>query len=355
MQVILFKIDTYLPLEVWKKCPFVYTGPNFAPFQVGLLPGVLQYQGNVIQRFYPLTVYWEESNTQSLNHLFAFCFLYPSDDQKLGFYVTPICWLRDTNKTKALDFFMTQIGDLARELKACSITMEINSDVTRTVAFPTSLSPFSYDLEKRAAINLDEPRLTTHGFQIIRSIHCYEQNLTLKKTRPAPPSNYIFREIPASQHQTLAPSITQFQHRAYTFTSLNSESSTHSEHLDEIKLLALKKQGWFKQPELSGYMQWTPNLFEPSREYHLPVPLIFRYATQNYPYNLGKVIDWGFNAISYPVISTLLDHVGTSMQKRGITHLQIGGVLDKSELQAFLISEDFLKIHTIQLVHKQVN
>jgi hypothetical protein len=315
---------------------------------------VLQHQGNIIQRFYPLTVYCEKSNTQSLNHLFAFCFLYLSDDQELGFYVTPICWLRETNKTKALDFFLTQIGDLARELEASSITIEINSDVTATVAFPTSLSPFSYDLEQRTAITIDEPRVKTHGFQIIRSIHCYEQNLTLKKTRPAPPSNYTFREAQASQNQTRAPSSTQFQHRAYTFTSLDSESTMHSEHLDETRLLALKKQGWFKKPELTGYMQWTPNLFEPSRKYHVPVPLIFHYAYRDYPYTLGKIVDWGFNAISYPVISTLLTHVGTSMQKRGITHLQIGGVLDKSELQTFFLSENFPKIHTIHLLHKQV-
>ena len=355
MQVILFKIDTYLPLEVWKKCPFVYTGPNFAPFQVGLLPGVLQYQGTIIQRFYPLTVYWEEANTRILNHLFAFCFLYLSDNQELGFYVTPICWLRDTNKNEALDYFITQINDLARELKARSITLEVNNTVSTTIAFPTSLSPFSYDLKDPAAIEIDESYLQTHDFHIIQSIHCYEHPLPHTKTRPAPPRNYVFQKVQLSQNPTRKPSIAQFQHQAFTFTALNSESSTHSEHLDETRHLALKKQGWFKKRELTGYMQWTPNLFEPSREYHLPVPLIFHYAYHNYPYTRGKIVDWGFNAMSGPVISTLLDHVATSMQKRGITYLQLGGVLDNSALQAFLISENYTSIHTIHLLHKQVN
>ncbi len=355
MQIILFKIDTYLPLKVWKICPFIYTGPNFAPFQVGLLPGVVQYQGSVAQRFYPLTVYWEESKTRMTNHLFAFCFLCQSDTQQLSFYVAPICWLCDNKKEIVLDFFLTQIEELACELKASSITMEVNSDINARIAFPTSLSPFSYDLENHVALDIDEGQLQTYGFHPLRYIHCYERNLITKKTLPTPPRNYQFQEISGSQNQALTPAISQLPYHAFTLASVNSGLSMHSEHLDEIRILAFKKQGWFKKPELEGYLQWTPNLFEPSRTYHLPVPLIFQYAYHDYPYTLGKIVDWGFNTINSRLIATLLDHVAVSMQKRGILKLQIGGVLEGSELQSVLASENFTPIHTINLLQKQVN
>ena len=128
----------------------------------------------------------------------------------------------------------------------------------------------------------------------------------------------------------------------------------HSEHLNLIRILALKKQGWFKKPTLTGYLQWTPNLFEPAREYHIPVPLIFRYAFDEYPFRLGKILDWGFNAINPQVLSALIDHAALSMEKRGITHLQFGGVLDQSPLHAHLISENYTQVHTIHLLQKKV-
>jgi hypothetical protein len=355
VQVILFKIDTYLPLDVSNKCPFIYTGPNFAPFQVGLLPGVLQHRGITIQRFYPLTVYYEETSTRIYNQLFAFCFLYLSNDQELVFYITPICWLRDSDHDDALNFFLTQISDLAHELTANSIILEVNYDITPAVAFPTSLSPFSYDLQNPMALDIDEQRLLAHDFQIIRQIHGYEQTLIPEKLRPTPPRDYTFREVPASQNHEVTPMIAQLHHRAFALSSLNSESSMHSEHLNQFQILALKKQGWFKKPELTGYLQWTPNLFEPSREYHIPVPLIFQYAYDEYPFTRGKIHDWGFNAITPNVISPLLDHAATSMKKHRITHLQIGGVLEKSPLQSYLVSENFTQVHTIHLLQKNVN
>ena len=350
----MFKIDTYLPLAVSKKCPFIYTGPNFAPFQVGLLPGVLQHRGTAIQRFYPLTVYYEESSTRICSQLFAFCFLFVSNDQEVVFYVTPICWLRDDDRGEALDFFLTQITDLARDLTASSILMEVNCDITAPIAFPTSLSPFSYDLQDPAALDIDEHHLQSNNFQIIHQIHSFEQRLALGETRPIPPHNYVFRAVPASQDYEGAAAITQFQHRAFTFSALNSEASMHSEHLDQIRILALKKQGWFKKTEFTGYLQWTPNLFEPSREYQIPVPLIFRYAYDEYSFSRGKILDWGFNAITPQVMSTLLDHVAISMGKRGISYLQIGGVLEQSPLHDYLVSEKFTPIHTIHLLQKDV-
>ena len=350
----MFKIDTYLPLKVSKKCPFIYTGPNFAPFQVGLLPGVLQYRGTVIQRFYPLTVYNEASPTRLYNHLFAFCFLYVSNDQEVVFYVTPICWLRDDDRDEALDFFLTQITNLARDLTAHSIIMEVHYDITSTIAFPTSLSPFSYDLQDPTALDIDERRLQSYDFQIMHRIHGYEQRLVPGETRTILPRNYVFREVPASQEYEETAANTQFQHRAFTFSALNSEAAMHSEHLKQIRLLALKKQGWFKKPELTSYLQWTPNLFEPSREYQLSVPLIFHYAYDEYPFQRGKILDWGFTASTLQAMSALLDHAAISMEKQGITYLQIGGVLENSPLHAHLVSEKFTPVHTIHLLQKYV-
>jgi len=350
----LFKIDTYLPLEVSKKCPFIYTGPNFAPFQVGLLPGVLQHHGTAIQRFYPLTVYYEHSPKRISSQLFAFCFLYVSDAQEVVFYVTPICWLRDEDRGDALEFFLTQITDLARDLTASSIIMETNCDITAAIAFPTSLSPFSYDLQEPTALDIDQQRVQSYGFQLMHRIHSYEQCLAPSETRLIQPRDYVFREELASRDQEEASAITQFQHRAFALSVLNSEASIHSTHLEQIRILALKKQGWFKKPELASYLQWTPNLFEPAREYQLPVPLIFRYAYEKYPFRYGKILDWGFNASTPQVISALLDRAARSMAKRGITNLQIGGVLDKSPLHAHLVAEHFTSIHTIHLLQKDV-
>lgn len=350
----MFKIDTYLPLKVSKKCPFIYTGPNFAPFQVGLLPGVLQHQGTAIQRFYPLTVYYEESPTRIYSQLFAFCFLYVSRDHEVVFYVTPICWLRDDDNDEALDFFLTQITDLARNLTASSIIMEVHCNLTPAIAFPTSLSPFSYDLQDPTALKIDEQRLQPYGFQLVYQIHSYEQRLVPRDTNPFQPRDYVFREVSASPDPEEASAITQLQHRALALSAVTSEASMHSEHLEQTRIFMLKKQGWFKKPELTSYLQWTPNLFEPARDYHLPVPLIFRYAYDEYPFTRGKILDWGFNASAPQVMSTLLHCAAISMEKRGITHLQIGGVLEHSPLHTHLVAEHFTPIHTIHLLQKDV-
>lgn len=307
-----------------------------------------------MQRFYPLTVYYEESPTHICSQLFAFCFLYVSNDQEVVFYVTPICWLRDDDRAEALDFFLTQITDLARDLTANSIMMEIHGEITTAIAFPTSLSPFSYDLQDPTALDTDEQCLQAYDFQLVQRIHSFERHLLPGKTRPILPRNYVFREVLASQDLEGASTISQFQHRAFAFSALNAEASMHSEHLDQIRILALKKQGWFKKPELTSYLQWTPNLFEPSREYHLPVPLIFRYAYDEYPFKRGKILEWGFNTSDPQVMSALLDHAAISMAKRGITYLQIGGVLEKSPLHAHLVSEHFAPVHTIHLLRKDV-
>ena len=354
-----YKADTRLPLEVLEKSPFIYTGPSLGSFLVGAIHGALNHHGRLLTRVYPLTVYEVASSKELIDRIFCLCFFYVNDNDELVLFLTHPCWLNRADHAPLLDFFLAKVDELANYGGCTCIEMEFH-DVASYVAFPTSLTHFSYDLRKISVEKNDLSRLQSRGFQEESTIHCYEQSVNEIEKRVQDE----YTTSPPFQVKSLAPSEVNMLHaqtekypvKAYTLSRRDPFSAFINPLSQDIVSGADTRSRWFRRGELVCYFRWTPNLFEPSLAYKLPVSLSFKYAFENYEYTYGKIVDWGVRRDDPNVFRSLLSQTSHSMREKGYERLQIGNVHDnQSGLKAVLMQYDFRRVHTIKLLQKQVN
>ncbi len=354
-----YKADTRLPLEVLEKSPFVYTGPNPGSFLVGAIQGIINHQGRLLPRIYPLTVSEVTSNNQIIDKIFSLCFFYVNDKDELALFLTHPCWLNRSDSAPLIDFLVTKAGELAKYGGCKFIEMEFH-EVTSYVAFPTSLTPFSNDLQKLSVENEDLSLLQSLGFQEESAIHCYEQSINEIEKRAqedhTTSSQFQIKSLTPSEFNLLNAKIDNYPAKAYTLSHSDPYFAFFNPLSKDIVSAAYKRTRWFSKGELVGYFRWTPNLFEPSLEYNLPVPLVFNYVFENYSFTHGKIIDWGLRGDDINLYTSLLLHASHSMKENGLKILQIGNVTDnQSRMKSFLMQYDFRKVHTIKLLQKRVN
>jgi hypothetical protein len=354
-----YKADTRLPLEVLEKSPFIYTGPNLGSFLVGAIQGALNHQGRLLTRVYPLTVYEVTSSNKIIDRIFGLCFFYVNDNDELVLFLTHPCWLNRSDHAPLLDFFLAKVDELANYGGCTCIEMEFH-DIASYVAFPTSLTHFSYDLRKISVEKNDLSLLQSHGFQEESAIHCYEQSVNEIERRAqdehttSPP--FQIKSLAPSEFNMLHAKPEKYPAQAYTLSRRDPFITFINPLSQDIISTAYTRPRWFRRGELVGYFRWTPNLFEPSLAYNLPVPLIFKYAFENYAYTYGKIVDWGVRGDDINVYRSLLLHASHSMTEKGYARLQIGNVHDnQSGMKTVLMQYDFKKVHTIKLLQKQVN
>jgi hypothetical protein len=353
-----YKAETRLPLEVLEKSPFVYTGPNLGSFLVGAIQGAIEHHGRLLPRVYPLTVSEVTSNNKIIDKIFSLCFFYVNDKDELVLFLTHPCWLNRSESTPLINFLLTKADELANYGGCKFIEMEFH-EVASYVAFPTSLTHFSYDLRKISVEKNDLSLLRSHGFQEESKINCYEQSVNEIEKRAQEDSTsspFQVKSLTPSEFNMLNAKTESYPAKAYTLSHRDPYLTFSNPLSKDIVSAAYTRTRWFRKGELAGYFRWTPNLLEPSLEYNLPVPLLFKYVFENYSFTHGKITDWGINSDDINLYTSLLLHASHSMKEKGLKILQIGNVTDsQSRMKTFLMQYDFRKVHTIKLLQKRVN
>lgn len=348
-----FKLDTRLPVELFKKAPFIYTGSDFKSFPLGMISDILSYQGRRIERFYPLTVSQVTQNNISIDHLFCFSFLYINEKDDLILFLTHPCWLNESKNSEAFDFLFTNVEKIASFLNCNFIEVELQ-EITSTIAFPTSLSPFSYNLNMMQTRLADSIQLKLE-FQEESTILSYEQNLSEiekevnEKYRKS--DNYKINDINLTQFISFKEQKQNYPLKAYNISNKDSIFTQRNIpfFLDTISIAC-------GDGDINGFFRWIPDLLEPFVKYYSPVPLLHYYVFEDYHFKCGKVIDWALKEEDKDLFLFLLFHVMRSMKQKGLEKCQIGFIDSNNFFVNSLLEEyNFRKIHEIKLMRKTVN
>lgn len=355
-----FKIESRLPLALFRKAPFIYSGPDFVSFPLGMISNIIDYRGRRLQRFYPLTVSKVLQDNILVDQMFCFSFFYVNDENDLILFLTHPYWFNRSSIQESFDFFLTKVEELAKSTNSEVIEVEFHDKISSLIAFPTSLSHFSYDLS-RAQIQRDDLSLfQQNGFREEGTILCYEQNINeaekKAKRERRKCNNYAVNGINQEKFITIEKKLFKFPMKAYNLSSkdLIMTQRLASFFSDTISVV-YKRSKWFTRGALDGFLQWSPNLMEPFKNYSSPVPFLFYYIFNHYPFKCGKIFNWALRIEDTRLFTCLLSHTLRSMKQKGLKKCQITNVdNEQTFMKNMLELYGFVKIHSIKLLTKRV-
>ena len=171
-----FRIDLRLPVNVLRETPFAYVGPDFRSLPLGVFSDIVTHRGRQRQRLYPFTVSKAEGDRASADLLFCFIFFYINDEDELVVFLTHPINLGGFEDSRALEALLAEVEKLAEFLGSHLVEIEIHGQVAGHVAFPTSLSFYSYDLKRASALS-DAALFKRRGFHEEAEVICFDQSI----------------------------------------------------------------------------------------------------------------------------------------------------------------------------------
>lgn len=354
--------DLRLPIALLRKAPFVYVGPDFRSLPLGLLSDIVDHHGRQIQRLNPLTVSMAKGGRVSTDLLFCFTFFYINDDDERVVFLTQPIWLTDYRNSEALEALLIEVERLAEFLESGFIEIEIHEDIKGLVAFPTSLSFLSYNLEHTKISKLDSDLLKRHDFRDEVEILCFDQAIKDFQHRldEKGDSQDKYAITPVSPLEFLMIKERARMSKAKSYELTQSDGAfkpTNIPFFEGVAYAIRERSRWpFRKASEKGYLRWTPNIMEPFKERTTPFPLLFYHALEEHVYNYGKIIDWGLSSEDGSLLTSLLSEAAETMKMRGISRFQFAHV-DRSQkfIKNLLEEFGFKPIHKIKLLRKEVN
>jgi len=349
------RLDTRLPLKLFKATPFIYSGPDFKSLPCGVISDVVSHRGRQFERFLPITVSSIENNHVT-DRLFCFSFFYVNSNGELVLFLTHPCWLSDiSEKSFLIDFLLANVEEIARSIDSRFIEVEFHDKVISKIAFPTSLSHLSYDLDK-IHIQRDELSiLTRHGFEEETAILCYEQKIfdtekLLREKFHSLSKDYIVTSTNSTRLQQIKEKKKMLPIRSYTLS--NEMPFIASENLPVLPNTVFIAHN---ENDIVGFIRWFPNLLELLQTDSTPTPLLFPYVLKIHPFKHGKIFEWSLKTENTELFAALLLHILQAMKRQGLDICQITNVCDKhSFIKNFLEHYGFQKIHRMKVLRKKV-
>lgn len=355
-----YKTDLRLPIAVFRKAPFVYVGPDFRSLPLGLLSDVVEHRGRQIQRLNPFTVSKINGVDRSTDILFCFAFFYINDDDERVVLLTQPIYLTNFVDTEALDALLVEVERFANFLGSRIIEIEVHEQLDGPVAFPTSLSFFSYNLNSMSTIKPETAHFERHEFRKEAEIVCLDQSVS-EFEHSADESNrgsdeYIINSLSPLDFIAVKNKSRSFPVKSYELTYSDSVFKPINLPFFEDTAYTLQKRGWFFRKESDeGYLRWTPNIMEPFAERRTPFPLLFYHTLEEHVYSYGKIFDWGLSEEDPALFNLLLSHAVRSMKKKGIQKVQFAHVESKQKfIKKFLEKSGFKAIHRINLLSREL-
>jgi len=349
-----------LPSDLFVKAPFIYSGPDFISFPLGMISDLINYRGKSIQRFCPLTISRLLSNGALVDQVFCFAFLYLKDNGNLTLFLTQPYWLDKSDLQESSDFFFAKAEELARSAGSESLEVEIHSQIVPPVSFPSSLSDFSYDLDSMKPQEVDSRSLEERGFQEEKALFCYDQTIdeVQDKIEEKHGSKGAFTtgDMTQNEFSTIDAQTCQFPLREHCL-SLKDPIMTQRmvNFFGDTGSVAHKSGTMFSRRSIEGFLHWSPNLFEAIRENPSPFPFLFYDYLVSHRFKCGKVFRWRMRQENPELLSSLLSHSLHSMKQCGLERCQISSVDNRQTfVKSMLESYGFHIVHVTRLLRKEL-
>ena len=349
------RLDTRLPLKLFRAAPFIYSGPDFKSLPCGVISDVVSYRERQFERFYPITISSIENNHVS-DRLFCFSFFYVNSDRELVLFLTHPCWLSSTSQDSFLiDFLLTNVEEIARSIGSRFIEVEIHDEVISKIAFPTSLSHFSYDLGKMYVQRNGFSIMTRRGFKEEAAILCYEQKIfdaekLLAENFHSLSEDYIVTATNQTRFQQIKEKKKMLLIKSYILS--NETPFVASENLPVLPNTAFIAR---HENDIVGFIHWFPNLLELLQTDSTPTPLLFPHVLKTRPFKYGKIFEWSLETENTELFAILLLHVLQTMKRQRLDICQIANVCDKHPfIKNFLEQYGFQKVHRMKVLRRKV-
>ena len=325
-----FQVDLRFPIKVYKEDPFVYTGPDFRSLPMGLISDTLNHEGRQYQRFYPFTVTRSTVGGAVEDVLFCFMFAYINDDDERGIYLTRPIPLSSSSDATALDALIKEAKRLATYLGSSTVEIEVNAEVSRYDAFPTSPSFLSYSKEGKSTFNSDF--YGGLGFKEAACLISLETRIEdlypILKDKKIDSSRYdLFTESP-TEYKEIKNYARNFPLRSYELTHNDEALGLYSLPFFEDSCHTVRKQTGIilKKRSPKAYFRWIPDIFESALENKSPTPLLFYQELEKHRYKIGKIYDWAFSERDQNLMYLLLFQAIRYMKDKGIERIQFSNV-----------------------------
>jgi hypothetical protein len=223
--------------------------------------------------------------------------------------------------------------------------------IEAAIAFPTSLSFLSYQLEETPPSGPTPRELESLGFREKARILGYEADLEgLLKEEGG-------REIEVETLdsrgflEVRGRLLPQMDLHSYHLSDRDPALGPTSIPFFEGTTYTARKRGWLSSKPI-GYLRWTPDLHEPMRDRGF-TPLLFPKILENWRYRCGKVFDWGYR--DERSLKALLRAAAHSMAREDIKSLQFSNVEeDDKRTRRMLESMGMRMIHRVSLMAMEV-
>ncbi|MEM2893924.1 MAG: hypothetical protein QW486_07260 [Candidatus Bathyarchaeia archaeon] len=354
-----FKIESRLPTALFNEAPFIYTGPDFMSFPLGMISDIINNKNRSIQRFFPITISKFQGKIL-VDQMFCFSFFYVNDEDDLIFYLTHPFWFDRSNMKDTMDFFIMQIEGFANKMNCNQIELEIHENFTSCIAYPTSLSHLSYYLNRDRFQADDLKFFQRYGFNEVNSLFCYEQCLEgiekNLKDKISDAKKYKAKIINQSDFIKIKDKINNSFIKAF---SLSTKDLIVSHRLlppfNKSMFILNKKNKTSMNSSINGFVQWVPNLFELFRKRCSPIPYLHYHNFKDFPFKCGKIINWAIDEERDELVIALIYHTINMMKKRGIKKCQFGFIHNKQDFMYNILKFcGFSKVHTIKLLKRKV-
>jgi len=348
-------------LALFTRTPYVYAGPDFTSFPIGMISSVLNHHGRRLQRFYPFTISKIMPDGRLADQMFCLGVLHTDGYDSLGLFLSHPYWLDRSCFQEAASFFLAGLEKLARSRNIKQIRLEFHLECESNPAFPTSASVLSYDLREMPLRPEDLSPFLQHEFCEEKAVLCYERNaqspvVEKRQCHVATSAQYFIQETDRSGLTGIEGDVKRFHMRAYSLPGsvLTSPLEVIPSDFDRT-ILMRKKTGMLSKSSIKGFCRWAPNFLELSKIYRTPTPFLFRSLLRAHKFKCGRVFNWAFNEEDTELFTFLLFPLLQDMREGGLDRCQIGNVEGKQEsLKTILERSGFRRIQTTSILIKQL-
>jgi len=355
-----YEIDLRLPIDVWRRAPFILIGPDSRFLPLGVHVEYIHHGDKQLPRINPLVLSKIHSNGLKQDVVFCFVFIYINDRYERTMLMTHPVNMSSTSYD-ALEALLKEVLRIAGLLECQVVEVELNDLVEGSVAFPTSFSSISHDVEVAEMIKSCLEVFLRGGFTEWAEVECFEhkvRELESELDEIVHGQDRIDKtQVRLADYLKLVSKLGDSKIRSFKLPAWNTSDSASLlklKHLsDSAYMLRVSSRfGFFKSSEC-GYIHCVPNLIEPVKTFRTPHVLLFEGLLEAYSYDVMKIVDWCIN--SNDRLPGLLFKANEAVKEKGVAKIQFANVpSDQIVVKNFLSKLGFKLIHRVKLLRKEV-
>lgn len=352
-----YEIDLRLPIGVWRKAPFMLVGPDIRFLPLGTFVDSIHHGDKQLPRITPLVLSKIYSNGLKQDVVFCLIFLYINDRYERVMLMTHPVKMGSVNH-EALEVLLKEVFRIAGLLECQLVEVELNDLVEGSVAFPTSFSSISHDVEVAEMVKSDLEVFHRGGFREWAEVECFEHKVhELERELEIIQGQDMLHMTRVEDYQKLISRLGDSKIKSFRLSMWDASDSArllnfHFFNDSAYVLRSSSRLGFLKSSEY-GYLRCVPNLLEPLKTLRTPHVLLFKRLLEAYSYDTMKIIEWGIS--SDDRLPELFFKATGVMKEKNIANIQFANVSsDQRVVKKLLYELGFKLIHRVKLLRKEV-